>query len=103
TGIPNTTVFAVVIALVEVAALLAAFAAVRRVLVQERSARQQAESSAADLAALKAIAKKHEDALSAKAMHAEQLSELVGRFEREMGEPLDILHSAGQDLHKNVD
>jgi methyl-accepting chemotaxis protein len=103
TGIPVTTVFAVVIALVEVAALLAAFAAVRRVLVQERSARQQAESSAADLAALKAIAKKHKDALSAKAMHAEQLSELVGRFEREMGETLDILHSAGQDLHKNVD
>jgi methyl-accepting chemotaxis protein len=103
TGIPITAVFAVVAAVVEIATFLGVVAAVRGVLVQAQSARQQAESAAADLAELKAIAKKREDDLSAKTMHAEQVSELVGRFEREMGETLNILHSTGQDLHKNVD
>jgi methyl-accepting chemotaxis protein len=103
TGLPMTSVFAVVIALVETAALIGVVTVVRKVLAQAQIARRQAEISAADLAELKVIAKKREDDLSAKTMHAEQLRDLVGRFEREMAETLAILHSAGQALHKNVD
>lgn len=102
-GSPVTDVLVAVVVLVETAVLTGTVATVRSVLAQTRIARQQANTSAADLAGLAVIAKKHEDELSAKTMRAEQLSDLVDRFEQEMGETLNILHSAQRDLHKNVD
>ncbi|HUD89741.1 MAG TPA: methyl-accepting chemotaxis protein [Xanthobacteraceae bacterium] len=94
---------AAVVVLVETAILTGTVATIRKILAQTRIARQQAKTSAADLAGLTVIAKKREDELSAKTMHAEQLSDLVDRFEREMGGTINILHSAQRDLHKNVD
>jgi methyl-accepting chemotaxis protein len=100
---PVTNILAAVVVLVEIAILVGTVAAIRMVLAQMRIVRQQAETAAADLASLMVIAKKREDYLSAKTMHAEQLGDLVDRFEREIDETLNILHSAGRDLHKNVD
>jgi methyl-accepting chemotaxis protein len=100
---PITSVLAAVVVLVETATLIGMVTAFRSVLAQAQIARQQAEISAADLAGLKVIAKKREDDLSAKTIHTKRTSGLLDRFEREMGETLNILHSAGQDLRKNVD
>jgi methyl-accepting chemotaxis protein len=102
-GSPATDILAAVVVLVETAILTGTVATIRKILAQTRIARQQAKTSAADLAGLTVIAKKREDELSAKTMHAEQLSDLVDRFEREMGGTINILHSAQRDLHKNVD
>jgi methyl-accepting chemotaxis protein len=102
-GSPVTDILAAVVVLVETAILTGIVAIIRRLLAETQIVRQQAKTSAADLAGLTAIAKKREDELSAKTMHAEQLSDLVDRFEREMGETLNILFSAQRDLHKNVD
>jgi methyl-accepting chemotaxis protein len=102
-GSPVTNILAAAFVLAETAILTGIVAITRRVLAQTRIARRQAKTSATDLAGLTVIVKKREDDLSAKTMHAEQLSDLVNRFEQEMGETLNILHSAGRDLHKNAD
>ncbi len=102
-GSPFTNILAAALVVVETAIVTGTVATVRSVLAQTRIARQQAKTSAADLVGLTAIAKKREDELSARTMHAQQLSDLVARFEREMGETLNILHAAQRDLRKNVD
>jgi methyl-accepting chemotaxis protein len=101
-GNPITKVLAAVVLLIEAGTLIGTIAAIRRALAQARSARQQAETSAGDLADLKVIAKSREDDLSARKILAEQTRDLLDRFERGMGETLTVLHSAGQDLQKNV-
>jgi methyl-accepting chemotaxis protein len=102
-GSPFTNILAAAFVVVETAIVTGTVATVRSVLAQTRIARQQAKTSAADLVGLTATAKKREDELSARTMHAQQLSDLVARFEREMGETLNILHVAQRDLRKNVD
>ena len=102
-GSPFTNILAAAFVLVETAVVTGTVATVRSVLAQTQIARQQAKTSAADLVGLTATAKKREDELSARTMHAQQLSDLVARFEREMGETLNILHVAQRDLRKNVD
>ena len=102
-GSPFTNILAAAFVVVETAIVTGTVATVRSVLAQTQIARQQAKTSAADLVGLTATAKKREDELSARTMHAQQLSDLVARFEREMGETLNILHVAQRDLRKNVD
>jgi methyl-accepting chemotaxis protein len=74
--------------------------AIRHAFAQAGKARKNAEAAAAELQHVLAL---RGNELSATTRRADQTTDLLRRFEREMAESIEVLHRAASELHSNSD
>lgn len=74
--------------------------AIRSAFAQAQDAHRTAEAAAAEL---KRAAAMREETLAATTVRADRMSDLLDRFQREIAESTEILHSAAQNLQSQAD
>jgi methyl-accepting chemotaxis protein len=88
-----------IVVVIETAMLVGIGFAIRSAFTQAQEAHQEAALAAAEL---KRVGIEREKEMAATIMRADQMSQLLGRFKREMAESTEILHSAAQNLQSDA-